>query len=487
MARRVKIIPALMGIIPWVRRSLTTQLLVLTVFVVLITEILIMIPSVANQHYVWLNMRGEAANLVGFALKDSADDRIDTMMINKVFASANILGATIVSDDVRILKLAPSVEDAADRIKRTINLDGYGQRARIADAWSIIVGLNDDLIRVSKQSSVKGGPIDDIIVSEKALRSALRTYAKNILLLSLLISAITAIFVYWSLSSLIISPVRAIRSNMALFEVDPENPKNILQASDRLDEIGETERDLTALEERLQTLLNERRRLAALGAGISKISHDLRNILASAQLMSDRLMNSDDPRVRKLSPRLVDALDRAITLSRETLNYGRISPETLSREPVKLLSLVESVFDDTASLYVTTSASIDKHLEVSIDRTQMHRALMNLIRNATEALCADLPPDTPPQAAHDTGFKIDVTATVVGRALHLDIADNGPGLPEGARDHLYEPFKGSFKPGGSGLGLAIAAEIVRAHGGNLTLKKSDEDGATFGIVLPMTQ
>ncbi|MEO0613316.1 MAG: HAMP domain-containing sensor histidine kinase, partial [Pseudomonadota bacterium] len=469
MARRTKIIPALMGMIPWIRRSLKTQLLVLTVFVVLITEILIMIPSVANQHYVWLNMRGEAANLVGFALQDSADDRIDTMMINKVFASANILGATMVNKERRILKLAPSVEDAADRINRTIDLDGYAQGARIADAWAIMVGHNDDLIRVSKKSTVKGGPIDDIIVSEKALRSALRNYAKNILLLSLLISAITAIFVYWSLSSLIISPVRAIRSNMALFEVDPENPKNILQASNRLDEIGETERDLTALEERLQALLNERRRLAALGAGISKISHDLRNILASAQLMSDRLINSDDPRVRKLSPRLVDALDRAITLSRETLNYGRISPETLNREPVRLLALVQSVFDDTASLYVTMTASIDKELTATIDRTQMHRALMNLIRNAAEALCTDLTAEAP----HDTGYKIDVTGRVEGASLFLDIADNGPGLPEGAQEHLYEPFKGSFKPGGSGLGLAIAAEIVRAHGGALTLTKSD--------------
>ncbi|MEL6506428.1 MAG: hypothetical protein AAFR29_02225 [Pseudomonadota bacterium] len=153
MARRTKIIPALMGMIPWIRRSLKTQLLVLTVFVVLITEILIMIPSVANQHYVWLNMRGEAANLVGFALQDSADDRIDTMMINKVFASANILGATMVNKERRILKLAPSVEDAADRINRTIDLDGYAQGARIADAWAIMVGHKDDLIRVSKKTT----------------------------------------------------------------------------------------------------------------------------------------------------------------------------------------------------------------------------------------------------------------------------------------------------------------------------------------------
>jgi len=478
--RRHKIIPAIMRVLPWVRRSLSTQLLVLTVLVVLVTEILIMIPSVANQHYVWLNMRGEAANLVGFALKDSSEDRIDDMMLNKVFASANILGATIVTDRGRILKVAPSVEKAGSRIRREISLDQYTIVNRIADAWSILFSNNDHLIRVSKKSSVTGAPIDDIIVSEAALSHDLRVYARNILLLSLLISGITAIFVYWSLNSLIISPVKRMRSNMAFFEVDPENPDNILEAGDRLDEIGDAERDLNALEHRLQTLLNERRRLAALGSGISKISHDLRNILASAQLMSDRLINSDDPRVRKLSPRLVDALDRAISLSRDTLNYGKISPDILNREQLDLNTLVESVFDDTATLHVDMIANIEPGLSASLDRTQMHRALTNLVRNSVDALTADLDDDP----AIRTGFEIQVSARRDGAIVFLDIADNGPGLPDGAREFLYEPFKGSFKPGGSGLGIAISAEIVRAHGGELELHKSDETGATFRLTLP---
>ena len=76
------------------------------------------------------------------------------------------------------------------------------------------------------------------------------------------------------------------------------------------------------------------------------------------------------------------------------------------------------------------------------------------------------------------------SATRADHHIILDIIDNGPGLPEGAREFLYEPFKGSFKPGGSGLGIAISAEIIRAHDGDLSLHKSDTSGATFRISLP---
>ena len=176
------------------------------------------------------------------------------------------------------------------------------------------------------------------------------------------------------------------RKNMAAFQTDPESSENILLPSDRIDEIGQAERGLSQLEQRLQSLLNERRRLAALGSGISKISHDLRNILASAQLMSDRLVASDDPRVKKLSPRLVDALDRAITLSRETLNYGRMSPEILNRETINLRELFENVFDDSASMFVTMNNDVPENLNVMIDRTQFYRGLTNIIRNAVDAL-----------------------------------------------------------------------------------------------------
>lgn len=471
------------NLILWVRRSLSTQLLVITVLVVLLTEILIMIPSVANQHHGWLRSRMDAAFLVGLALGDQNTPETDTMMVEKVFASADILGATISTDQGNLLKLSPKLGKAHAQIKHDIDLEGYSLLSKINDAWATMFSTGNDFIRIKITNYGDNSRIRDIIVSRADLRSDLRTYSRNILGLSLLISAITAMSVFAYLNRLIISPVKHLRENMAAFEIDPENPANVMKASGRVDEIGDTERDLTALENRLQALLNERRRLAALGAGISKISHDLRNILASAQLMSDRLMNSDDPRVKKLSPRLVDALDRAITLSRDTLSYGKIAPDTLNRSAVNMSELIESVFDDTASMYVEMISDIPEELTIKADRTQLHRALTNLVKNSVEAMTEGIDQDEPPSCA--PSHRLTLVHTLTDTMLVIAITDTGPGLPDGAKEFLYEPFKGSYKPGGSGLGVAITAEIIRAHGGELSLIKSDETGASFQLTLPV--
>jgi len=477
--------------IPGIRQSLSFQLLTLTLMVVLLTEILIMIPSLANHQHGWLSSRAQAAFLVGIALTDQEFEDLNDGMVEEIFSSANILGVTISVGDRRVQILAPQVENAADRIRHVIDLNNYSFADQIADSWKTMLTGDQDLIQViGRPNIINDKMIGDIVVSRQDLRNDLRGYAKNILLLSLLISTITALFVYWSLDNLIIKPVQRMRANMSAFQKDPENSQNILHASDRLDEIGETERSLSELELRLNTFLNERRRLAALGAGISKISHDLRNILASAQLMSDRLVASDDPRVRKLSPRLVGALDRAITLSRETLNYGKISEENLNLENIDLNELTENVFDDNASMQVEMINLVPEKSIIKADRTQLYRTITNIVRNAVDAMTPeDLDLQSNINELEDPSpvnskNKIIVNLIEENEKLILDIADNGPGLPEQAKTFLYEPFKGSYKSGGSGLGVAIAAEVMVAHGGELILKKSDENGATFQLIFP---
>ena len=327
----------------------------------------------------------------------------------------------------------------------------------------------------------------EILVSQAAIRKELFVYAGNVLLLSLVISSLTAFFIYLQLSGMIVAPVKRLTRNMMAFEENPEDRRNLLSPSDRLDEIGVAERSLAALEARIQSLLAERRRLAALGAGISKISHDLRNILASAQLMSDRLAKSDDPRVRKLSPRLISSLDRAITLSRDTLNYARMGPSSLNRQSVNLHKLVDDVFADAASMDVALDNETPADLRLDADPTQLYRALMNLVRNAVEAMTAEAPgaENSESEKDNERALRVAVTATTAGDDLHIDVRDTGPGVPEEARAGLFVPFKGSMKAGGSGLGVAIAGEIAKAHGGRLDLAENGADGATFRLTLPL--
>lgn len=479
------------------KRSLSTKLLVLTILFVLLAELLVMIPSIANERVQWFEARIEAAYLVSLALERPREEmpEDEEKVIRQLFYTANIVGVTINENNMRELILAPEVDDQEPAERHFVNLRDQMATTTIFEAWGTLFSKGDKQIQVTGSPRFAAHRTVDIVVSQQALRADLQRYARNILILSLIISILTAALVFWSLNRMIVKPVKGLTRNILAFQANPEQAERILSPSGRSDEIGAAETSLAAMERSIHELLKQRRRLAALGAGISKISHDLRNILASAQLMSDRLAKSDDPRMRKLSPRLVSALDRAITLSRDTLAFGRMEPSALKRARVSIRALVDEVFEDTAAIGVATDNQVPEDLTVFADRTQLYRSLFNLTRNAVEAI-APTPENAGNGAAPDSAEPADgiaetgdagtiaISARQTPTGVEIDIADTGPGIPDHARPELFEPFKGSQKPGGSGLGVAIAAEIVRAHDGELSLLRSDASGTVFRIALP---
>src|SRR5262249_26060636 len=135
----------------------------------------------------------------------------------------------------------------------------------------------------------RGGEFVEIVIDESPLREAMLRFSVNILLLSLMISIITAALVYLSLHLLLVRPMRRITANMMAFRSDPENPARVIVASSRQDEVGIAERELAMMQRDLASMLQQKSRLAALGLAVSKINHDLRNLLASAQLFSEGL------------------------------------------------------------------------------------------------------------------------------------------------------------------------------------------------------
>lgn len=465
-------------------RSLSTKLLVLTVIFVLFAELVVMVPSIAKQRYDWFSMRIEEAYLASLALEGPRTEPLNEDVLRQLFSTANILGVTINNDDMRMLILAPEINPHGSPDIAQVWLEDRDPFTLIMHAWATMFSSGDRMIQATGSPRFASDQTVDIIVSQRALRSDLRIYARNILGLSLIISTLTAGLVYWALNRIIVKPVKILTANITAFEADPESHGGILKPSERNDEIGAAEKSLAAMESSVRNLLNERRRLAALGAGISKISHDLRNILASAQLMSDRLAKSDDPAVRKLSPRLISALDRAITLSRDTLAFGRMEPRALDKSAVRLRDLVEEVLDDTAALNVTSVNGVSEDMTIFADRTQLYRALFNIAKNAVEAMTANAPAESAASRTNEKAGDLTIQAVAENDTVKITIADTGPGLPGHALTDLFEPFKGTQKPGGSGLGVAIASEIIRAHGGELKLEKSDASGATFSITLP---
>src|SRR4029079_8805092 len=209
-----------------------------------------------------------------------------------------------------------------------------------------------------------------------------------ILLLSLLISAITATLVYLSLHYLFVRPLNRLTTNMVSFREDPENASHIVVPSSRTDEIGIAERELGAMQRDLASMLQQKSHLAALGLAVSKINHDLRNLLASAQLFSDRLASVPDPNVQRFAPKLMRSLERAIAFCQSTLSYGQVQEPPPDRWPVALESLLEEVREtlglapDSAVCWV---GAVERGLRVDADPDQLVRVILNLEGHALQA------------------------------------------------------------------------------------------------------
>jgi signal transduction histidine kinase len=300
---------------------------------------------------------------------------------------------------------------------------------------------------------------------------------------SVLISGIAAMLVYFSLHYLFVRPLRRVIGNIMAFHDDPENPARVAVASGRQDEIGTAEREFAAMQRDLASMLQQKNRLAALGLAVSKINHDLRNLLSSAQLFSDQLSSLPDPRVQRFSPKLMRALERAIAFCESTLSYGRAQEAPPDRRPIALEPVVEEVREtlglDPAGPIRWVSA-VERGLTVDADPDQLFRVLLNLARNAVQAFESRTPQETRKDPGRD---QVRITGRREGAVAVIEVSDTGPGIPDKAREHLFEAFQGSTRTGGSGLGLAIAAELVRAHGGEIRLVEGTI-GATFRVTIP---
>jgi signal transduction histidine kinase len=302
------------------------------------------------------------------------------------------------------------------------------------------------------------------------LRHELWGFGIRILQLSILISLTTAALVYLSLQWLLVRPMRRITASMTLFREDPEDASRRIVPSGRRDEIGSAERELAMLQETVRQALAQRARLAALGTAVTKINHDLRAILATARLVSDGLADSPAPEVRRVAPRLFEAIDRAVALCTQTLDFSREGAPPLAPARFPLLPLIEEIAPamSTGSHHLAIEPAIAPGLIVRADRDQLYRVLLNLAQNAVEA-----------GARH-----LRLTAAVADGTIAIDIADDGHGLPPRARENLFRPFFGSARPGGTGLGLAIARELMRAQGGDLLLVETTGSGTVFRLTLP---
>ena len=227
----------------------------------------------------------------------------------------------------------------------------------------------------------------------------------------------------------------------------------------------------------MQAALKQKTHLAALGLAVAKISHDLRNILTPIQLFADRLASLPDPNIQRVMPKIMGALDRAISLCQNTLAYGQASEPSPQRTAVNLHALIDEMSSILDFKNVQFENAVPSDMEVSADPDHVYRILLNLTRNSLQAL--DRNRDLP-RTEQD---RIRIAARHSNNATLIEVSDTGPGVPPTVQKKLFQPFAVTKDTGGSGLGLAITAELVKGHGGTIQLAESAE-GAHFLIRLP---
>jgi len=453
--------------------GLSAKLLLLTILFVMLAEVLVFVPSVSNFRRQWLMERLAAAQIASLAAEAAPGGQLPTMLRDELLKQAKVKAIAVKRAESRVLII--EMDMPAD-IDASYDLRHASWFALIADALMVYVAPDDRVIRVIGEPGFHDGEFIEVVMGEGPLKAAMIRYGLDILGLSILISIITASFVYLSLDALLVKPMTKLTWNIVRFSERPEDPTRIINPSKRRDEIGTAERELSAMQKELADMLSQKTRLAALGLAVSKISHDLRNILSSAQLLSDRLITVKDPTVQRLVPKLIASLDRAIRLCARTLDFGQAQEVPPRRMRFALAPLVTEVGDALGlprPKLIGWKLDIEEALEVDADRDQLFRILANLCRNAVQAL----------ESEGGSAGEIVVAARREGAVTIIEVADTGPGVPERARAHLFEAFQSVARKGGTGLGLAIAAELVQAHGGEINLIDS-ESGATFRVTIP---
>jgi hypothetical protein len=459
-----------------VRIGLSGKLLFLTILFVMLAEILIYVPSIANFRLNWLNDRLAAAHTAALVLDAAPSGMVPESLAKQILRS---IGARAVAMKMGTQRRLLAASDLPSRIENDIDMrDVRWWRATIDAFDTLLFCQPGDVIRVVGAAPM-GGDFLEIILDEAPLRKAMLTFSVNILLLSLVISAVTAMLVFFALHYLLVRPMGRITGNMVAFRADPENPSLIIAESGRRDEIGTAEVELAAMQSELASMLHQKNRLAALGLAVAKINHDLRNLLASAQLFSDQLSNLPDPKVQRFAPKLMRALERAIAFCQSTLSYGAAQEAPPERKTIEVEPLIEEVheaLDLGFDVPIRWIVAVKRGLTVDADHDQLFRVLVNMVRNAVQALEA--------RGARDPARdQIRITGRREGSVVVIEVSDTGPGVSEKARTYLFQAFQGSTRSGGTGLGLAIAAELVRAHGGDIHLVPGTI-GATFSITIP---
>lgn len=452
--------------------TLSGRFLILTVIFVMLAEVLIFVPSIASYRADFLLTRLKQAQIAALT-QLATEDIIMPELETELLANAEVYNVVLRRDDVRQLVLSAPVPG---EIHATYDLREAGPWELIRDAFAMLLDPQNRIVRVIGYPVQDAGTLIEVTMQTGPLRDSMVDYGLRILILSALISVVTAFLLFLAVRRLLVLPIRRVVRHMQTYAEAPEDARRVIEPNADVEELRSAEEALQSMQMHLTGALRQKERLAQLGSAVAKISHDLRNILTTAQLFADRLGGSADPVVARAAPKLINSISRAVSLCEATLAFGKAEEPPPQLRRLNIAQLAGEVAEGEglgAETEITCLIDIAPSLMIRGDGEQLYRVLSNLIRNARQAI----------EATGQSGT-IEVSAGEDEAHWWIRVGDTGPGLPPKAREHLFSAFQGGARKGGTGLGLAIAAELVRGHGGQLDLARSDSEGTEFLIQLP---
>ena len=457
-------------------RGLSGKLLLLTVIFVMVAEVLIFVPSISAMRIRWLDDRLNTAAAAAVVVDGLQNVQLDGKVREDTLRTTWALAIALRHKDESRLIVA---DEMPPQVDGQYDLDDDNPLLAIRDALDTLIFGGDRTIRIYGAIDDDGGDtLIELVMQDKSLRKAMLRYARNVFLISIVISLITGIFIFVAINRMMILPIRRMTDNMQAFAADPNDPRRIMAQTPGGDELATAGRHLADMQRELQKTLKEQKNLADLGLAVSKINHDMRNMLSSAQLISDRLTDVDDPMVKRFAPTLLRAIDRAVSYTTHVMSYGGAKEKAPNRRSLRLKPLVQDVVELLAvdpRSGIEVRLQMDGEIEVDADGEQLFRVVHNLARNALQALQQEHPEDN---------SVITIAANRTGSVVSITVDDTGPGMPQKARENLFSAFRGSARSGGTGLGLAIARELVLAHGGTIALVEKPTRGTMFRIEIP---
>lgn len=445
--------------------SLSARVILFSLLVTVLVTSMMALPLIANYSITWLKERSEAAYLIAMALEESPNGLVDTALQSRLLRQANILGITILKRDGSILMLGAEMPLVHDLTYDLRQANAYTMLKLLLQTVTI---PGRKIIHVTGEAEELGSELVEIDVGCHTLFTVASGNTQRAVGTALITALLVSIFFYGFLQISVVQPLQRLTRSIIAFRKAPEDASRAHVPSGRVDEIGIAEQAFVRMQGDIRNALRLRAHLAAIGGAVARIQHDLRGLLASAMVMSDPLETSRDPEVKRIAPGLMAAIDRAVELCRSSVSYARNGAISMEMETFTLAPLVDELAKDCQARSRTLINQVPPHLQVVADRFQLYRALDNLVRNALEA----------------GAQQVTVAAWYEGDVLELEVADDGPGIPEKIVNHLFTPFVASTKIGSTGLGLSITREIVNAHGGEIELHSSAPGETVFRLWLP---